>query len=114
MPPDRKDFLAHIQKKEEKAAEFKAFQAEALRQATVKAQHLTSDEKWDYFLSLLQARLEEATNQKIEWMEKCSIALADTDVKVAQINFAVWNERARLLDEIMNLPKAIIEEGKKA
>ena len=109
---DRKDYLALLDKRKEGEAKVQAFNKELLKQSAVKSQYLTNNEHWDDYLSRLQAKLDEAQVERLGWMEKSACALTEVDVKVAQLNFAIFNERVRCLEECMSLPQTLISANK--
>jgi hypothetical protein len=102
--PERADFLKLLEKKKEGEAKAHAFRQELLKQASVKAEHLTKNEHWDFFLSLMQAKLDEATVASVEWMERCALANTDADWHIAQRAYFEWKSRVQTLEEVMSLP----------
>ena len=109
---DRKDFLTLLDKRKEGEAKVLAFNKELLKQSAVKAQYLTQNEHWDHYLSLLQAKLDEAHLNKLEWMERAASALEPVDIKVAQLNYAIFADRVKTLEECMSLPQTLITTNK--
>lgn len=83
-----------------------------LKSAAVKAEHLTKDPNWDHFLGILQPKLDEAMQQKMEWMEKCAHAFGENDIKMAQWNYVLYAERVKVLEEVMSLPATLISAHK--
>lgn len=106
--PTRDEFLKLVSLKEEKAKKESAFRNTMLKQAAVKADYLTKNEHWDFYLSALQAKLDDAVRNKVEWMERAARAFAQDDIKFAQLNFAIYDDRCKTLEEVMGLPNALI------
>jgi hypothetical protein len=107
MPPTFKDFT--VRREAQLAAERQRAmqQSVQIRQAKVKADLLTQHEGWDFFLSMLQAKAEEAKNEEFEWMQKSAVALSELDCKIAQLNYAIRRARVELLEEIMAIPSTL-------
>jgi len=104
MPPTLKDFTARLEEKREEERQRMAASVTQARQAAVKADLLMQHEGWDYFLSVLQAKLEEAKQNEVEWMQRAAQAILDQDRTMAQINYFIWKERVTLLEEVIMLP----------
>ncbi len=108
MAIERSDFLKLMEKQRER--EQKSHQAThtLLKQAALKVDHVTKNEHWDYFLELLQAKLDEATLAKMEWLERCGMANEATDWHQAQRQYMAFSERVRTLEEVMSLPVTLM------
>jgi hypothetical protein len=104
MPPKPYDFTAYLEKKREQERQAVAAQQLQMRQAKVKADLLMQHEGWDYFLSVLQDRVDQARQQEMEWAVKCAQAILDQDMIFAKQNYNIWKSRAETLDEIMAIP----------
>lgn len=104
MPPSLKDFNARREAQLERERQAALMQEQYLKQAAVKADLLMQHEGWDFFLSVLQAKLNEAKAEQFAWMEKAACALMDHDIKYAQMNHAIYRDRVALLEELIALP----------
>lgn len=80
-----------------------------LKSAAVSSEKLTGSPEWDQYLQKLQPLLDEAKKECTDWLARLAAAGGDTDVRVAQFNYHYWNSRVILLQEVMLLPKAIME-----
>lgn len=81
----------------------------AVHSAALSAEKLTGDPHWDRYLMRLQALLEECTTARDSWRERCTGALTETDIRVAQWNFHACDARAKTLTEVMAIPKELME-----
>lgn len=104
MPPSLKEFNARREAQIAAQKEASFLQGQYLKQAAVKADLLTQHDGWDYFLSVLQAKLDEAKAEEFEWMQKSAVALSELDCKIAQLNYAIRRARVEVLEEVMALP----------
>jgi hypothetical protein len=107
MPPSVRDFTARLEAKREAERQRQMEQAAYMKQAVVKADLLMQHEGWDFFLSVLQAKLEEAKAEQLDWMEKSAVALSELDCKIAQLNYAIRRARVELLEEVMRIPSTM-------
>ncbi len=84
--------------------------SEHLAQAAVPMKQLTQDSKWDYFLSLVQAKIVET---------KVSVQLEDADLLVNtdwshadlaqhKARMLAWASRIEALEEVMQIPSQIV------
>jgi hypothetical protein len=116
MTFDRRDFLDTIAKSREQSGRAMLPQAHVLHAAAVSMEHLTRDDHWNRFLSLLQAMREQVQTRK-------------QDAERKQADRSIWDPKdlfklksdvieadamLGLLDAIMSLPKALQEGGEKA
>lgn len=84
-----------------------------LAQAEVPAQLLLQDQNFNYFLSLLQQRLETSQSQLAAEEEKRrrSTDFDHANLARAQAACIAWQARIDLLEEIISLPRQIIDDG---
>lgn len=80
-----------------------------LKAAAISSEKLTTSEEWNRYLERLQPLLEQAKHECTQWLSRLSGAATETDVRVAQFNYQAWNSRYNTLQEVMLMPKAIIE-----
>ena len=80
-----------------------------LRSAALSAEKLLGDPNWDRYLMRLQALLEEVTVARAQWMERCTGALSENDIRIAQLNYQACDARMKTLVEVMALPKQLVE-----
>jgi hypothetical protein len=104
MPPTLKDFQSRREAQLAAERERASVQTMQIRQAKVKAELLMQHEGWDYFLSHWQSKLEEARQNEFEWLQRMGNAMLEQDIRMTQINYHIWKERAALLDELIAFP----------
>ncbi len=84
--------------------------------AAVPAGRLTQSEEWNFFLRMLQNRLELAEQNLLE-IEKADRENTDFDpVRMSTLKSArrEWAQRIDTLNEVMELPKEILADAQKA
>lgn len=113
MPPTRQQFEAMHTKQQEDLKRIRALDMSLLQSAAVKAERLTGSDEWDTLLRQLQVRLEQAEQTRTMWDERMRMAFSDTDVRMAQANWHIWNSRIDTLNEVMELPKHVMETAHK-
>ena len=113
MPPTKQQFEAMHAKQQEDFKRIRALDLSLLHSAAVKAEQLTGSDGWDAFLRQLQARLEQAGQTRQMWDERMRLAFSDTDLRMAQANWHIWNSRVDTLNEVMELPKHVMETAHK-
>ncbi len=87
---------------------------QAIRQA-VSAEYLTSDEHWDEFLTHIEGTLQLLTEDREQWLNNCTlIGQAPEAKEFAIMNYHKLDAKIEVLAWIKELPKAIIDNGKKA
>lgn len=82
-----------------------------LKQAAVDAVLLTGHPGWDKYLQQLQVMLEQAQDELKEWQVKFSGAYSDHDLRLAQRQAAIYEDRILTLKWCMTLPKEIISHA---
>ena len=107
MPPTLKQFERF---QREKASEVHAVNLELLKVAAVKATDLTGHPGWDRFLEQLQAMLDDAEMQVVNWTDHCVRAMQTDDMREAQRQVAASVAQVVLLKQIMSLPNEILRE----
>ncbi len=112
--PTREEFLKLVAMKEEKAKKEHGASLAIVKQVALKLDYVTKNEHWDYYLELLQAKLDEAKVNEVDWMTKCAIANGADDWHVAQRNYFGWQERTRTLEEVMGLPTSLMNVSKES
>ncbi len=87
-----------------------------LTQAAIKAQYLTNDENWNFFLSLLQSVIEvtEAELREVERKIGDPTIVDTNDIMRLKIASAILRERATTLKDVIGLPQSIKDDGKMA
>ncbi len=87
---------------------------QALRQA-VSAEYLTADENWNEFLTHIEGVLQFFKEDRDHWRKNCTeIGLDPSAKEFALINYHKLDAKIEVLEWIKELPKAIIDNGKKA
>jgi hypothetical protein len=84
-----------------------------LRQAEVPVQLLTQDSHWDYFLSLLQAKLETA-RAALAAVEGEVVPFTFEAMAERQARALAWHAQIDTLTEIMAIPSDILAGAKEA
>ena len=103
-----------VHQKEKVSAERRRF--EILQQAAVKAEHLTGQPEWDYFLSLLQNAIDVTETQAKEFERKLSdpSLVGHEDLLAVKIDLIRCLERMMAWKVVMDLPKELVESGETA
>lgn len=107
MPPTLKQFERF---QREKTGEHHAINLELLKVAAVKTSELTGHPAWDHFLESLQALLDEAEMQVVNWTDACVRAMDTDEMRHAQRQVAASVAQVVLLKHIMALPNEILKE----
>ncbi len=120
MSRDRRDFIELLdrQEKEAKSAvvDTQRRQLRTFAQAEVQAQHLTGEESWDFFLSLVAHQIADAEKELLDLQER---ALQSQDVSYEsvlsfQVTARIARQRIEILNEISGWPKQLVERGEEA
>lgn len=111
MPPTLKQFERF---QRERTSEDRAVNLDLLKVAAVKASDLTGHPGWDRFLESLQALLQEAEAQVVNWTDRCVRARQTDDMREAQRQVAASVAQVVLLKQIMALPNEILKEYQNA
>lgn len=110
--PTRDEVTKLYALREEQGKKAQAANLALVRQAALKIDYVTKDEHWDYFLSILQTRLNEARDNEIDWTQKCAVANSESDWHIAQRNYFGWMERRKAIEEVMVLPRDLMSVTK--
>ena len=115
MLPDYNEYAEARKKRLAERTQERRPQLEMISQAAVKAELLTGQQHWDYFLSLIEGAIEVTQNHK-EAFERLVMdpATSDEDVKKLRINAFLCAERIMAWRAVMTMPKELIEQGEKA
>ena len=113
MPPTREQYDTRMKDLQQQVSRARAVDLSLLHSALVKAQAMTGHPAWDGFLQQLQARLDEAMASREMWNERMRMAFQDSDLRMAQANWHIQNSRVDTLNEIMELPRRVIETAHK-
>lgn len=116
MAPEREDFQKLVQKKRQQRVRENRTELRVLAQARVPVSALTKSTEWDYFLSLLQAKIEELDTALNTFQQSQITDLDFSHAELAQrkaiaMRFAVQRDTLRV---VLDLPKQILEIGEKA
>lgn len=112
---DRQDFSRLQDAKGKERAEEDTRRLVAIARAEVMASLLTGTDEWDLFLQNIQAVVNEATAQAHAFqLQIDSPATEATDLARLRLHRILALERVRILGAVMELPKDLIEHGKKA
>ena len=58
---------------------------------------MTKNEHWDYYLSLLQPKLDQARSEELQWLANSAEANEPRDWHIAQRNYFSWKSRRETL-----------------
>lgn len=112
MPPSRAEFMAH------QAAVMRAPQASLdtalgmIKTAAVSFDHLTGDEHWDRYLSMVQAKLDIAKQERDRWLLVCGNEQSADALRGAQMMYHSFQGSVRALEELVLLPSQLVEQYK--
>ena len=113
MPPTREQVGEQFKRMQTQVARVRAVDLSLLHSALVKAEAMTGHPAWDGFLQQLQGRLDEAMAEREMWSDRMRMAFQDSDLRMAQANWHIQNSRVDTLNEIMELPRRVIETARK-
>ena len=104
MPPTKEQFDTRFKELKTQVARHRAVDLSLLHSALVKAEAMTGHPAWDGFLQQCQARLDEAVASREMW---------DQRMRMAQANWHIQNSRVDTINELMELPRRVIETARK-
>ena len=113
MPPTREQFNTRVKELQEQVSRARAVDLSLLHSALVKAEAMTGHPAWDGFLQQCQGRLDDAVKERDGWGERMRDAFQESDMRMAQVNWHIANSRINTLNEIMELPRRVIETARK-
>jgi len=108
MPPNRHEFEKLMTLKAEQGKKLHEAHLSLVKQAAVKAAFVTKNEHWDYYLSLLQPKLDQARSEELQWLANSAEANEPRDWHIAQRNYFSWKSRRETLEEAMELPSKLL------
>lgn len=88
---------------------------EILQQAAISQDLLTKDDKWDYYLSLIQHQIEITIELKDNLREKIlspDIVNADEQQRIKN-HYLQYSERLNVLEAVIKIPKQIMDKCEK-
>lgn len=111
--PDRSDWLA-LKRKAAPGPE-RPGSLQALSRAQVHAEHLTGDEHWDYYQSILQSWIEvyeaELASLKEDW---CRVARSPEESRAREARAQIVFAKLGLLRDVLSIPCQLKEKGRAA
>lgn len=110
------EFAARREDKRKAAVNGRRPQLEMLRQAKVKSELLLADVKWDYFMSIVAATIEDCESMK-QGFEAVVLDPHEADAKrmmEAKLLAAQCQGRIDMARAILQLPKDLVEMGEQA
>ena len=113
MPPTREQVNEQFTRMQAQVVRARAVDLSLLHSALVNSQLVTGHPGWDQFLQQCQGRLELAMKDRDAWGERMRGAYQESDMRLAQVNWHVANSRVDTLNEIMELPRRVIETARK-
>ena len=108
MPPNRHEFEKLMTLKAEQGKKLHEAHLSLVKQAAVKVDFVTKNEHWDYYLSLLQPKLDQARSEELQWLANTAEAHKAEDFHVAQRNYFSWRSKREALEEVMELPAKLL------
>ncbi len=116
MSESLQDFKARTRSARGRREAARRPQFEMLAQAAVKTADLTGDDRWDWFLSLLQAAVEHTEAQRDAFAEVIQdLKTADYEaIMAAKTGLAECKGRINAWNATISLPKDLIEMGREA
>ena len=108
MPPSRPEFERLMTLKAEQGKKLHDAHLSLVKQAAVKVDFVTKNEHWDYYLSLLQPKLDQARSEELQWLANSAEANEPRDWHIAQRNYFSWKSRRETLEEAMELPSKLL------
>ena len=113
--PSREHFQESLRKREKTSAIDNASQLRQIAQGEVVAKLLTRDPNWDVFLSIIAAQIEFAKTGEKDFHEEMMDPHLHPDLALdARQSALLCRERAKALEWVLAIPKAIIEDADKA
>lgn len=79
-----------------------------VKQAAIKVEFITKNEHWDYYLSLLQVKLDQARSEELQWLANAAEANEPRDWHIAQRNYFSWKATRETLEHAMGLPAKLL------
>ena len=108
MPPSKPEFERLMALKQEQGRKQHEAHLALVKQAALKVDYVTKDEHWNYFLSLLQPKLDQARSEEVQWLQNAADAHEPKDWHIAQRNYFSWKSRRESLEEVMELPAKLL------
>ncbi len=116
MSFEHEDFDVMIQRRSYREARHREPELRQIAQAEPAMASLTGQKDWDGFLSLIQARIEEAQMelQNLEQRDLDDPRMENEVLVTSKTRRLVVKSRIATLEEIRDLPKKLLEEGRAA
>jgi hypothetical protein len=116
MAIDRLNWDEYVGKKVADRVRKQADQLRQVAQAVPAMESLTGDKHWDQFVSVLQARLEQTSNELAELQETAMLNESCNGESLVwyKMRFRILRARIDTLHEVIALPKILLEEGEQA
>lgn len=108
MPPNRHEFEQLMSLKEKQDRKQHEAVLSLVKQAAIKVEFITKNEHWDYYLSLLQAKLDQARSEELQWLANAAEANEPRDWHIAQRNYFSWKATRETLEHAMGLPAKLL------
>ena len=108
MPPNRHEFEKLMTLKAEQGKKLHETHLSMVKQAALKKDYVTKHEHWDYYLRLLQPKLDQARSEELQWLANSAEANEARDWHIAQRNYFSWKSRRETLEEAMGLPGKLL------
>ncbi len=112
---DHKDFEEIKKQKEEESEQRRLVVFHGMAREAVKAEFVTNDENWDLYLSYIQGLIKNAEDMLPGYEKKLlGDVFEHSEMLLLKSEITRLQERLHVLNFVIELPKKIIENGKKA
>jgi len=114
--PSRQQFQEALERKQRERAKDRKADLNVLAQAQVPMVHLTQSKEWDYFLSLIQSKIEEVENTLAAIQEAFTFtpSFDPADMAAQKADMIRLAIQKHTMEAIVSLPAQIIAHGEKA
>ena len=116
MASTRAEFNALIEERTKRKAFAQKAELRQLVQSTVPIKSLTQSAEWNYYLSLIQTKIEELGGILAALQESQTLDPSFTHEGLASYKAQMMRvaEQKRTLEQVIDLPAKILQEGEKA
>ena len=104
------------QRRQTQDAERTIGQLQLVEKTAIQAKHLTNDERWDWFVQLIQTALEMAkgSQRNAENVLLAPQVMSEADLRQAKVSYIQASAQVTALEMVISLPKQLMEDGEKA
>lgn len=112
MPPTKTEYIAYLEKQNESTRPSMDMALGLIRTAAVSFDHLTGNEHWDRFLSIIQNKLEVSHEEETLFLLECGSAASEAVLREAQLKYQFERGYKAALAEVIRLPHQLMETYK--